>query len=468
MAQINQIPDSVTITKRSVNSFLNNEVKDAAKYIVETRALPNIMDGLRPGARKIIWAAMSGDLKNSTKVKLPSLIGDTFKLHFNHGDAALYNTVVQLSSKHVMKFAPLDIIGQIGTLRVPKCKTATRYLHVRKSKYMDFYKTDMELVEFLIEDGDLVEPKFFLPILPQTLLYRTNSPGFGFSFRSFSYDINSIIDNCIKAITNGSCNLDADTIPLVPFVEGIKPENMIYNANKDSWYCVGEYEMNFERDQLIIKDLPFDIALDKFDLHLHELIEKNYIISFTDLSQDDNIKYIINFAKGRLKLLSQDQFKFFGTMKLYSKVIKNTLNCIDTDGSTILFFDTPYELIDSFIKKRLEYYQKRKVRTISVLNKDIQDITDKIKFINLIITDQLIINKRLIVDVKLDMDKFNLPHELLKLSVGSLTQDEIDKLETKKKEFEAYLQYIKITSIQEMYINDLINFKEKYCTINKK
>ena len=38
---------------------------------------------------------------------------------------------------------------------------------------------------FNFEDNKFTEPKYFLPIIPLTLLWRTNSPGFGFSFRSF-------------------------------------------------------------------------------------------------------------------------------------------------------------------------------------------------------------------------------------------------------------------------------------------
>src|ERR1035437_7718479 len=218
--------DSLDIELRRVLSFLNIEVKDYARYVIETRALPNIMDGMRIGARKILWAALTGDLKSASKLKMPALIGDVFKLHYNHGDASLLNTIVQLSSTYSFKYAPLEAIGQIGDLRSPNCQTAPRYLHIKKTKYLDFYKTDWELLEQVIDDGEKVEPKFFLPIIPITLLYRTNSPGFGFSFRSFSYDLDSIIDNCIKSLNEGSCTMGEDLIQLIPQVEGIKPENM--------------------------------------------------------------------------------------------------------------------------------------------------------------------------------------------------------------------------------------------------
>lgn len=457
--------DSIEVEERKVKAFLNNEVKSYAKYVIETRAMPNIMDGLRVGARKIIWAAMTGDVSKKNKVKMPSLIGDAMKMHYNHGDASLMNTIIQLCSTHVYKFAPLEAIGQIGTLRVPKCDTAPRYLHVKKTPYLEVFRTDIELLERLMDDGEEVEPKFFLPIIPVTLLWRTNSPGYGFSYRSFSYDIDSIIDNCIKAIHFGSCNSDIDEIPLVPYVDGIDPENMIYNSNKNTWYSVGKYDRDFDKDILIIKDLPYSINFEKFEEHLQDLIDRNYIVSYNDLSLDGNIKYIIQFAKGRLKLLSNDKWKFFQQMKLFVKVKKDTLNVIDEDGKTMLFFDTPYEFIDEFVKRRLRYYDKRKTKTISVLNEKINVLSDKIKFINLVINDELVINKRKSADIKLDLDGHNIDHKVLKMNIDKLTEEEINKMLDEKQDLMDSLSYIENSTIREMYIRDLIKFKKDFCNV---
>jgi DNA topoisomerase-2 len=371
-------------------------------------------------------------------------------------------------STHIYKYAPLEVVGQVGSLRVPKCDTAPRYLTVRKSPYLDFFKTDLELTEKLIDDGDLIEPRYFLPIIPIVLLWRTNSPGFGFSFRSFSYGLDSIIDNCIKAITVGSCNTDINEIQIIPVVEGIKQENMIYNANKNSWYNVGEYTMDFNNDQLIVSDLPYDVSFEKYDAHLHTLIEKNYITGFSDVSMDGRIRYIIQFSRGRLKILSAEKWKFFQTMKLYSKVIKDTLNCMDLDGKNILFFNNPYELIDTFVKKRLGFYAKRKIRTLEIIKQDIIELSYKIKFIQMVTDEQIIINKRPIVDIKLDLDKAEIPYDVLKLNIERLTKEEIEKMISKREELHNYLDYIKVTPVEEMYISDLVEFKSKYLSIKTK
>jgi DNA topoisomerase II len=459
--------DSVSINKKRIKLFLDNEVKDYARYVIETRAMPSIMDGLRVGARKIIWATINGDLGKTSKVKMPSLIGDTMKNQYQHGDASLVNTIFQLGSKHIFKYHPLNVIGQIGTLRVPKSDTAARYLNVKKNDSIMLFKYDLELIKLLVDDGVVVEPKFFLPIIPIQLMYRTNSPGYGFSYRCFSYEFDSIIDNCIMSITKGSCYNDIDEIQLIPTVEGIKKENMIYNANKNVWYNVGEYQLNFDNDTVVITDLPYNITSEFYEEHLHNLVEKGYILKFINLSMDGKLKYIIQFAHGRLKLFNNEPWKLFGNLKLYSKIIKDTLNSIDIDSKTILFFETTYQLIDCFVRKRLIFYNDRKVKTIQYLKEKITTIDNKIKFINLVVNDKLIINKRPIIDIKKDLDIYLLPYDVLKINIDKLTQDEIIKMNNEKSDLLNQLDYIEKTSIQEMYVRDLIDLKETLSTINK-
>ena len=88
-----------SIVKRYTKDFLNTEVKEYAIYVIKTRSLPSVMDGMRIGARKILYAAITGDLKKNNKIKMPSLIGDTMKLEFHHGDISLKNTIEQLGSE---------------------------------------------------------------------------------------------------------------------------------------------------------------------------------------------------------------------------------------------------------------------------------------------------------------------------------------------------------------------------------
>lgn len=460
----NEYNDSCEIIPRRVSDFLNTDVLGFARYVIETRAIPNLMDGLRVGARKIIYASLIGDMKKGGNVKVPSLIGDTLKLEYHHGDASLLNTIVQLSSTYKFACAPFEINGQIGSLRVPDCDTAPRYLHVKYSKYIELFKTDFELTRQIVENGKKLEPKFFLPIIPVMLLQRTNSPGFGFSYRGFSFNLDDIIDACIQTIVNGSCT-GLYHIPLRPEIEGIREDLMIYNQNKDLYYNIGEYEVDEKNDLLFVTDLPYNVTYKAFEERLDKLKESNYIISFDNISRNGKIKYIIRFSKGRLKTLYKEKWKFYKNFLLFTKIPKLTLNALDQNGKTILNFDTPQDLICAFVKKRLIYYVLRKTKTIDIIKETIVDLSNKAKFIELVINGTIIVNKRLEEEIKKDLDKHELPHDVLKLPISKLTKNEIDKSLKEIDEQKKLLEYISKTSPEDMYIQDLVNLKYKYCSV---
>lgn len=439
-----------------VEDFLNTNVKEFGFYVIETRALPSIYDGLRVGARKIMYAAMTGKLKRE-KQKMTALIGDTMSLEFNHGDSSLKNTIEQLASEHLFKYCPLRVLGQMSKLR-GDASTAARYLKVERTDYFDLYSPDTELYNYKVEDGKKVEPEHLFPLVPMTLLWRTNSPGFGFSFRTFSYRLEDVIDACIDSLVNGKCDKLEDKILLKPEIVGIKPENIIYNENKNSWYNVGEYEIL--DNILVIKDLPYHIHSDKFELNLKNLEEKGLIKSWANRSKKDQIHYSIIFHVNQLANQYKEKWKFYARFNLFTKIRANTLNVLDANGKTILNFENENALIDGFVIRRLNIYRKRKRELIKRLEEEITLLEDKAKFLKLILDEILIIIKRPIADVKKDCDKFGVSYEGLKLTISKQTKEEYEKYLEEIEDIKKHLEYIRVTPEKEMYLNELIELRE--------
>ena len=59
------------------------------------------------------------------------------------------------------------------------------------------------------------------------------------------------------------------------------------------------------------------------------------------------------------------------------------------------------------------------------------------------------------------MDEYKLPHTLLSVQISKLTQEEKDEILKKNKEIEQELEYIKNTTIEQMYLNDLNNLRKE-------
>lgn len=444
--------------KRTVTSFLNKEVRESALYVVKTRACPNVMDGLRVGARKILWAGMNGTLKTGKKDKMMSLIGESFAMSFNHGDASLKNTIEQLGAKHLFENSPINVIGQTSDLRTTDVDTASRYLKTQLDmKNIQIFKHDLELLENSVEDGLKYEPKFFLPIIPVGLLIRTNSPGFGYSYRGFSHSLKDVINATIISLTHGTC----EGVEIKPHINEIKPENIVYNHAVNSYYNVGTYSI--AGNVLTITDLPFNISIKQYEKHLKQLVENNVILSYQNLTQHGKIRFTCTFISSvKLDALYSRKWIFYKMMKLYTKIMKNTYNLMDINGKAIVHFQSTNEYVDGFVKRRLKFYEKRKTVTVKKLSDRIEMMSDRIKFIQLILDGKLIINNRKIDDIKKDCVKFEVSTDGLQLAISRLTLEEINKSKKEIESCKTLMQYTIETSIDEMYINDLVEMYEEF------
>ena len=94
---------------QKITKFLNTKYKNYSLATVEERAIPSLVDGLKPGARKIINALFKGSTKNGDTVKLLALSGDTMKHSlYGHGDMSLNSTIVTLSKDFLNFYNPIE------------------------------------------------------------------------------------------------------------------------------------------------------------------------------------------------------------------------------------------------------------------------------------------------------------------------------------------------------------------------
>lgn len=442
-----------TVSDRTVTDFLNSEYKDFAQYVITTRACPSLIDGFKTGARKIVHAAFTATLKDKKKHKMLELVGDTYtKTMYAHGNASLEGTIMTLGAGFLDNFNPIDIIGQGGTLREPNSYASPRYLFVSQSKYLELiYGVDYDILEYVFDEGMYLEPVNYLPIIPTVLTSRSEGLAPGYRFKSYSYSPIDIIDMCIKCINN-----EKITGRLRPYIRGIDSKKFAYDKEEGCWNNTGTWTS--DGDTLLITDLPFDVHTSKYEKLLDRLIETGFIKDWRNYGKDGAIDYRVIFEKGTLKKLSDKQIA--SKFKLISKLAGEQLQVVDEKGK-IRHFETPELLLEYFVKYRLNKYNDRKTKLITVKEQQLKDNTALCKFIDLVTSNKLKINNRPIDEIKSDMDKYELPHDLLKIQISKLTKEEKEEIMKHNKELEAELLYIKNTSIETMYVDDLKNLKKE-------
>ena len=445
---------------RTITDVLDHEYKDYTFYVATNRACPSAIDGLKTGARKILHAAMVGSLKNGETKKVTALAGEGMSVSlYQHGDSSLNGTIITLSQEFAFNLNPLYIDGQNGSLRSQEA-ASPRYLYVRHSKYTPIWKADYDLLEFLEEEGERVEPKYYLPIIPVVLCQRQMGMAPGYAFNSMSYNPLDIIDAC-KLMLTSKAKDPLEDFTITPYVRDIKKKN--WKFEEGEWVNYGEFKWDDKKKQIIITDLPYDTDFDSFEKLLNKLVENDEIKDWKNQSEGSVINYIIDCKKGKwaegLKGRAVNN-KIQTKLKLRKVVPSDNLWAVD-ENKKIRHFLNNKELIKYFVNFRLPIYTERKKRMVKILEDRLTKNDMLVKFIELVCNGKLKIRNRPKADIKKDMDGYKLPMELLSTAMSKVTIEERDELLKQNEAIRKELEYIKKTPEKTMYVNDLDKLRKE-------
>lgn len=439
------------VNTRTVTDFLNTEYLNYAFSVLEERAIPSVIDGLKPGARKIINASLAGTTKDGKLYKLLALSGDAMRVSlYAHGDASLNGTIVGLCKYFNDNLNPLESDSQVGSLRDPEAAGAPRYLYVKHSKYMSLYKTDYDLLNFLFEEGQYVEPMTYLPIIPTILCKNNIGVAVGYSMHNQAYNPLDVIDACVDYIKSGKIKTT-----IRPYIRGIKQGNWKYV--NDHWYNFGDWSINQSKDLLIVNDLPADTSYEDFEKLLNKYEDTGYIKSWKNKSIDGGISYEITFPKKGISVelkKNKSGISIANRFKLIKMVSDDLLWLLD-ENHKLKYFQNRNEVVQYFVNYRLSIYGERKKKLVKILEERYKDNSDLVRFIELVCKGKLKIRNRSKADIKVDMDSFNLPLSLISTPMSKCTIEERDELLKQNENIKKELDYIKNTTEKQMYLNDL-------------
>ena len=451
------------VNKRTITNFLNTEYLNYAFSVLEERAIPSVIDGFKPGARKIMHASLAGTTKDGKLYKLLALSGDTMRVSlYAHGDISLSATIVNMCKSFNDNLNPLESDSQVGSLRDPDSAGAPRYLYVKHSKYMDLiYKTDYDLLDFVFEEGQYVEPMTYLPIIPTVLCKNNIGVAVGYSMHNQAYDPIDIIEACKEVIEARADKKDKIKTQIRPYLKGIKRSNWRYEDG--AWFNYGEWKLNQAKDFMNVTDLPADVSYEDFEKLLNKFEEEDYIKGWKNKSVDGGVNYEITFPKKQLAIeMKKDRSgkRIANKFKLIKQLPNDLLWLLD-ENHKLKSFQNKNEVVEYFVNYRLGIYTERKKKMVKILEERIKKNDELVKFIELVCKGKLKIRNRAKADIKIDMDGYKLPMELISTPMSKVTIEERDELLRQNEEMKKELEYIKNTTEKQMYINDLNSLKKE-------
>ena len=353
------------MTEKSISEFLSDEYKEFAMYVIEGRAIPSVIDGFKPTQRKIIHIAnqiwRTGNEKTLKVFQLSGKVAsDCF---YHHGDMSLSNAIITMAQRFKNNAPLLEEEGQFGSLRSPQ-PGAPRYIGTKLSENFRLIYKDFDLLKFKEEEGEVIEPHYFLPIVPTVLLNGSSGIAVGFASNILNRDIKTIIDACLRVL-NGK-----EPGEISPSLNGFTGEYIQDTENKKRWIIRGKF-VRTNTSTVKISELPPSMTYEKYEDILDKLVDDKLIVSYDDNCKD-NIDYTIKFTRADLDKLDDEKLVKLLKLEESSTEIFSTLD----EFGKLMIFECTQEIIKYFVNFRLEYYHKRKAYLLERMNKKFENFVN--------------------------------------------------------------------------------------------
>ena len=456
--------------------FIDQEFIHFSTYD-NTRSIPNILDGFKTGQRKIMYAAFKKRL--TTEIKVAQFSGYVAEhAGYHHGETSLSGTIVGLAhdyigTNNINLFEPK---GQFGTrLMGGKDAASERYIFTKLNSITRkiFREYDDETLEYLEDDGDSVEPIYYVPIIPMVLVNGAKGIGTGFSTDIMCYNPIQIINKLTLMLKNQSHDIDIE-----PFYNKFK--GTIVPISNHKYLIRGLYKIT--GNKVNITELPIGIWTQDYKEYIEGLIEpsknKSFIKDLQDMSTEELVDFTIEFYPGIIEKLTNSYITIENSyevseleklLKLYTTQTTTNMHLFDHNVQ-LKKYNSASEIIEAYFPVRLEYYSSRKDLQLAKLKKELLILNNKARFMTNILDDKIDLRKKkkdvineLLTTMKFDKDPNNLNYDyLIKMPMDSVCEEEVDKLLKNKKIKEDEYEKLFNKNIEDIWLDELVELKNLY------
>jgi DNA topoisomerase-2 len=388
-----------TRSSATFSEFINWQLVKFSAYNCE-RALPLLLDGLKPSQRKVIYVARR---VKGGEMRVSQMAGRVIEeAAYHHGEASLEGAIVHLAQNFIgsNNVNLLEPSGMFGSRLAGRDEhAASRYLHTQTSnlaKYI-FRQEDDGILDKNVVDGKQVEPVFFLPVVPIVLLNGFKGIGTGWACNGPNYGPLEVADALKKRI-NG------EPVPrLLPAYRGFRGR-IVEQSNSDGSlrvYSEGVWKVHAtvgnRVDTIEIKELPIGVWTDDFVEKVQLKAEQTGVMAevYKCADHDDqNVHLLIcvspdEMAAGRYghvtKSTNVTQLlgNFFNLRRSLSST--NYLFHRRVSGqekeTRVQHFADANAILEEFYEVRRGFYAKRKEHQIAVLSREVERKSNQVRFI---------------------------------------------------------------------------------------
>ena len=190
--------------KYKLSGMFKDWFLDYSSYVILERAVPHIVDGLKPVQRRVLHAMYRMDDGNYTKVA--NIVGQAMQYH-PHGDQSILGALVQLGQKNLT----VDCQGNWGNILTGDSNAAPRYIEARLSKFAKEVVFDPDITNWMNSyDGRNKEPMELPVRFPLLLAQGTEGIAVGMASKILPHNFNELLDASVRILEGKSYELYPD------------------------------------------------------------------------------------------------------------------------------------------------------------------------------------------------------------------------------------------------------------------
>jgi DNA topoisomerase-2 len=445
------------------------------------RSIPNLMDGLKTSHRKILYCAFKRNLVQEIKVAQFSGYVSEHSL-YHQGEASLQGAIINMAQNYMgsNNINILEPNGQFGT----RCENGSdhasaRYIFTQLNPLtrLIYQKTDDSILNYLQDDGEPIEPDYYVPIIPMILVNGSEGIGMGYSSEILAYNPLNIIEYLRAKLTE----TPTEQIALLPYYEGFR--GTVEKVEDGKFLVKGIYTQTGE-NTIRITELPVGMATSKMIEILKTLSDSNLkdksgkailpiVKDYKENNTDTQVDIMVEFVSGKLAELLVSGTASNGGIEKCLKLTKSisTSNMYLFDSKCKLKKYTKIQdIIEEYYVVRLEMYQTRKNYLIAKMENELLLLSNRARYIIEVLEGKMDLRKKTKAEITsmLESHQFNklgdsVDYEyLLKMRMDSVSKENVEHILKERDDTKKTLITLKGKTIQSIWLDELAELEQSY------
>ena len=369
------------------------------------RSLPSVMDGLKPSQRKILFGCLKRGLRAEVRVaQLAGYVSEHAAYH--HGEASLNAAITSMAqqfvgSNNINLLAP---VGQFGSrLLGGKDAASARYIHTHLEPILDaiIRKEDAGILKHIDDDGLIVEPETYYPVVPLLVINGCIGIGTGFSTDIPPHNPEEVVGLLRDRLEGRRATLE--NLAMRPWWFGFK--GPVHLVSDGVWLTKGMYTWDDAKHTVTVTELPMGTWTHDYKAFLDEMCVagaaagtklggseggkvdasktedgKPVLRNFDDLYTHIEIKFVLELDHDYYDDAKANPVEFEKRFKLTSTWRTSNMVAFDTE-MRIVKYGCVGDMLEAFYVPRLAAYERRRAAEIARLKREAEEADAKARFL---------------------------------------------------------------------------------------